>query len=569
MKKGYILLVLLLLVGCIDSRECIGLLDDAERQMFDYPDSAKSSLESIVRRSLHTRKSRARFALLYSQALDKNYIDVDQDSLTSIATTYYRSRGNQNEKALAFYYHGRVYENARKVDSAIIFYNQAEQYIAKTKNYYLKGLIANALAGMYSSQRFSMLAKDKYLEAAGYFEQVDHKKNILINYAGAISHFGKTEESERCDFCQNRAETIALELKDTATLIGLARFRAYRALEEHEDYDLSLRILRKAKFEYCNNRMHPSYYLILSKIYLNLNKPDSAFLYLQPLIKQTKDERSRRRAEILYVAGAICKAQNRFEEAYKYSYEAMCISDSIYFAEKDWTIPELKAKYRNEQLVLRNQYLKKIGMYQVYVALTILVAVLSVALWLASRRQRKIRQQKQEIAEYREAMSRLKDEYEALQRDCGCRDRSVIDEEMLVRRIEFLKQLLEIASNFKHDKDKFHEKIEGLLTRTGSKKGSNEILPMFRDLMNMRHPGIIGFMMEKYPLLTDSEISLYCMICMDVAKSAICMVLGYREKTYYNYRNVLRSKLHITNDDMTFREHYRSLCAEHRKSREI
>lgn len=568
MKKGYILLVLLFLVGCIDSRECVGLLDEAERQMLDCPDSAKITLESIVRCTLRTRKSRARFALLYSQALDKNCIDVDRDSLACVATTYYRSRGNQNEKALAFYYRGRVYENAQKADSAIIFYNQAEQYIAKTKNFYLKGLIANALAGMYSSQRFSMLAKDKYLEAAGYFERINHKKNMLINYAGAISHFGTAEESNICDYCLNHAESIALELKDTVTLIGLARFRAYRALEEHADYNLSLKILRKASSEYCNNRAEPSYYLILSKIYLNLDKPDSAFLYLRPLIKHTSGEHNRRRAEILYVAGAICKAQNKYEEAYKYSYEAMCINDSIYFAEKDWTIPELKAKYRNEQLVLRNQYLKKIGLYQVYVALTVLVAILSSALWLINRRQQKIRQQKQEIAEYREAMFRLKDEYEALQRDSR-QNESAIDEGMLVRRIEFLKQLLEIASNFKHDKDKFQEKIEGLLTKNGSRKETNEVLPMFRDLMNMRHPGIIGFMTEKYPLITDSEVSLYCMICMGVAKSAICMVLGCREKTYYNYRNLLRNKLHITNDDMSIRDHYRWLCSEYRKSKEI
>ena len=564
-KLCYFPLALLLLAGCVDSRESLDLLNEAERQMTDRPDSAKTTLESIVRRTVRTRKSRARFALLYSQALDKNFIDVDCDSLACIATAYYRSRGNPDEKALAFYYRGRVYENAWKVDSAIIFYNQAEQYIAKTKNFYLKGLVANALAGMYSSQRFSSLAKDKYLEAAGYFERIGHKKNMLINYAGAISHFKISEDSEDCDHYLNLAEAIASELKDTVTLIGLARFRAYRILEEQANYEHSLNIICKARSEYCHNRVDPSFYLILSKIYLNLNKPDSAFLYLRPLIEQTANEHSRRRTEILYMAGSICKAQHKYEQAYEYGNEALCICDSIYFAEKDRTIPELKAKYRNEQLILRNRYLKKISLYQGYVALTILIAVLSGALWLINRRQQKILQQKRQIREYRDAMLRLKEEYETLHRNSTNRGESAVGEEVLARRIEFLKQLLDTASNFKHDKDKFQSKIEGLLTKNGSKKEKNDILPMFTDLINMRHPGIIGYIMKKYPLITESEVALYCMSCMDVSKSAVCLVLGCQAKTYYNYRNVLRNKLHIANDDITIRQHFQLLCEEYRK----
>ena len=84
--------------------------------------------------------------------------------------------------------------------------------------------------------------------------------------------------------------------------------------------------------------------------------------------------------EILYLQSKICELQGHYKVAHKYSMQALRISDSIYFAEKDRAIPELKAKYRNEQLILRNQYLKKISLYQGYVALTILIAVLSGAL---------------------------------------------------------------------------------------------------------------------------------------------------------------------------------------------
>ena len=71
--------------------------------MADRPDSAKIILESIDPKALHTRAGKARFALLYSQALDKNYIDVDRDTLISRALKYYRHRGNAHDRALAYY----------------------------------------------------------------------------------------------------------------------------------------------------------------------------------------------------------------------------------------------------------------------------------------------------------------------------------------------------------------------------------------------------------------------------------------------------------------------------------
>ncbi len=565
-KLCYFPLALLLLAGCVDSRESLDLLNEAERQMTDRPDSAKTTLESIVRRTVRTRKSRARFALLYSQALDKNFIDVDCDSLACIATAYYRSRGNPDEKALAFYYRGRVYENAWKVDSAIIFYNQAEQYIAKTKNFYLKGLVANALAGMYSSQRFSSLAKDKYLEAAGYFERIGHKKNMLINYAGAIGILSSMQNYCEQEYYLDRCDSLARELKDNRMLLHIALLRARLLKNRDRNYTEGLRVLQDAINQYGNGKIPDSYRFVLCEICIELSQLDSAKMYLLPLTESMSLATSRRRMEILFLQSRIYELQRRYKDAYELNMLALHISDSIYFAEKDRTIPELKAKYRNEQLILRNQYLKKISLYQGYVALTILIAVLSGALWLINRRQQKILQQKRQIREYRDAMLRLKEEYETLQRNNTSRGESVVDEEVLTRRIDFLKQLLDTASNFKHDKDKFQSKIEGLLTKNGSKKEKNDILPMFTDLINMRHPGIIGYIMKKYPLITESEVALYCMICMDVSKSAVCLVLGCQAKTYYNYRNVLRNKLHIANDDITIRQHFQLLCEEYRKS---
>lgn len=53
------------------------------------------------------------------------------------------------------------------------------------------------------------------------------------------------------------------------------------------------------------------------------------------------------------------------------------------------------------------------------------------------------------------------------------------------------------------------------------------------------------------------------MIVMNISKSAICFVMNTSQKTYYNYRILLRNKLNITNEEIAIEDHYRMLCQEY------
>ena len=91
------------------------------------PDSALIVLEKLNHSDIKGRYNKAKYALLYSQALDKNYIDIKSDSIISNALKYYRYRGSKQEKAYAYYYSGRIYENKNDIDSAIIQYTHTQR----------------------------------------------------------------------------------------------------------------------------------------------------------------------------------------------------------------------------------------------------------------------------------------------------------------------------------------------------------------------------------------------------------------------------------------------------------
>lgn len=563
-KCLFIPIVLCILSSCIDSGKSLDDLQYAESLMHDRPDSALFVLKDIDRSSLKSRHGKARFALLYSQALDKNYIDVDTDTLTSRALKYYRYRGKTQERALAYYYSGRTYENAGNIDSAIIQYTNTEELLKSSTDIALRGLTASALARLYDSQYFVEMAKDKYLEAADLFLKYGNIQNALIVYGRALGMFSLAKDYAGHEHYYNLSVNLAKELRDTVALIGLEQSRADRISEQYSDHRAALNVLRHSMEIYCEGNAPDKYRFILADLYTKIGKPDSALLYMRPLLDRLQNESSRGKLEYLYMAGRIYRMKSDFAKAYSYTDQALIICDSLYFAEKDHTIPELQAKYRTDQLATHNKYLKRINRYQLYIAAISLVLLLFISLWLIDRRQKRILRQEREITEYRNVITQLKAEYEELQ---SC-NQGKGNEETVNRRISFLKQILETTVQFGHNKETFYAKIEQLLTKSGTgpstkSGGANEILLIFQDILNARTPGIVEYLHRKYPSLSLQELSLYCMIAMNISKTAMCLVLNTSQKTYYNYRILLRNKLNLTNEDITIEEHYLNLCKEY------
>lgn len=77
------------LASCAYTSDADRMLDEAQERLETSPDSAFVALDSLDRRHLHTKEQRARHALLYSIALDKVGIEMTNDSIISIAVSYY------------------------------------------------------------------------------------------------------------------------------------------------------------------------------------------------------------------------------------------------------------------------------------------------------------------------------------------------------------------------------------------------------------------------------------------------------------------------------------------------
>lgn len=94
-------------------------MDKAENLMDAKPDSALVVLENIPASSVKGKEAAARYALLKSIALDKNYIDTTIFDVLQPAIDYYIKNGKPDEKLRTYYYQGRIYQNKGDDDSAM------------------------------------------------------------------------------------------------------------------------------------------------------------------------------------------------------------------------------------------------------------------------------------------------------------------------------------------------------------------------------------------------------------------------------------------------------------------
>ena len=97
MKNGInLLMILVLFISCVQEKEDNNVLRRVEACMELFPDSALSLLSQIECPECMRGQQRADYALLLTQALDKNYLDnLQSDSLIMIAVEYYKQEGDK------------------------------------------------------------------------------------------------------------------------------------------------------------------------------------------------------------------------------------------------------------------------------------------------------------------------------------------------------------------------------------------------------------------------------------------------------------------------------------------
>ena len=204
MKKTPTILILLFLllamIACNDPKSVTDALYRAEALMNEHPDSALSILNAISPDEMGQNSTRAHYALLYTQAQDKNYIDEVNDSLISVAVDYYRYTDDVRHKFLSYYYKGRILANAENYLDATTCYMEAEQLADAVGDDYLVGLLYAELGRIYRLYYDYPKSLEAHQKAAECYERagkIRHRNYMWYNQSGVYRNINRCDESER------------------------------------------------------------------------------------------------------------------------------------------------------------------------------------------------------------------------------------------------------------------------------------------------------------------------------------------------------------------------------------
>ena len=194
------LLGLLLLMACNDPKHVTDTLHRAEALMNEHPDSALTLLQSVSPDEMGQNRTRALYALLYTQAQDKNYIDESNDSLISVAVDYYRNTDDVRHQFLSYYYKGRVHFNTKDYLNATSCYMEAEQLADAVGDDYLTGLLYAELGRIYRLYYDYPKSLEAYQKAAECYERagkIRHRNYMWLNQSDVCRNMEQYEDSER------------------------------------------------------------------------------------------------------------------------------------------------------------------------------------------------------------------------------------------------------------------------------------------------------------------------------------------------------------------------------------
>ena len=175
-----------------------GELSRAEGLMEEHPDSALVLLEGIGSSSLTTDGSRALYALLLTQARDKNYIDETDDSLISVATEYFGQDDEPRRAMLSSFYHGRILMNGERYPEALCYMTRAYDGAEALGDNFWMGRAAEQMSVIYDAAGYgteSMEYAEKAVNHLSACVKPLHLSWAMLNLARVNTNCGNEDES--------------------------------------------------------------------------------------------------------------------------------------------------------------------------------------------------------------------------------------------------------------------------------------------------------------------------------------------------------------------------------------
>ena len=539
MKRSvlFAFLSLFLSVGC-SSWRVNETLKDIESFIMERPDSALAVLDSIDRTLLKTDRHKAHHALLHAMALDKNYIDVDDDSLASVAVKYFSRKGPEKYHARSLYYLGLSYYYAQDYKNAILEFTKAEK-VAESSDSLYWAMTKAMQSDVYSSTHNRIEALNSLVCAHEIYSK------LSLNYYIDVSELGlaKLYYNNKDYFKADSLFTKLILSVDTEEIIRkyAKKNRAFMMVSQYEpDYNESVFLydsLVKAHDEsYLTHKDYWAYAYSLNQV----GRKEEA----QNILTQLKNVDTLGIAD--YWMYMIEKSRGNSEEALKYlersttkiDKEVMkALQQSLALSQRDY----YESEFINAEYKARNRKLIAIS---VGIASVLILVLL---LWATSVYVRRQREEKEYYLNYANEIRRQLED--AKNEDYPQLKRKYL--EIYKSKFEMIGSLYEEYVLYRGKKNAEHAIYSKVSEIINAFIGDNANQHQLESVLDDSLDGIVSMLRNEMPRLKDIDYSIFCY-----------MIIGFDATTISHLLNITTNVVYIRRSRM--RQHIEGVSPKHK-----
>lgn len=384
------LLVALPFAGCHDHSLVATKLQQAEACMNEYPDSALTILKSIGQVDLQTKEHRARYALLYSQALDKNYIDVTNDSLINIAVDYYKNRNDVRAKFFSYYYLGRIYTNAKELPQAILAYTEAERLVDELGDDYAAGLLYTQMGDIYRNYYDFPKALESYRLSTEYYQKAGKPLHKLY---GMLSQSTIYKSMDRNTDSYHILYNTLVEAKETnqTSVVRSCLGDLIMLCLDMDKQEEAVTFYKEMAQNYSIERMTSSFYASLSLLMAREKNVEKSQQYMDKAWERART--SSDSIHLYYISSQVEQLSSSYQKAYSDLKQSITLQNSrvraalqqpVLTAQKNFLHQELE---HQEYKLRMEKYVRLLGF-----TILLLVSIIIIA-FLRKKFQKKLKEQ--------------------------------------------------------------------------------------------------------------------------------------------------------------------------------
>lgn len=397
MRRVLFPILCFLIAGCNHTEK---RLDQIESILWDYPDSA---LEMLRSDSSHTAsystKDLARYSLLLSAALDKNYIDVQSDSLICPAVNYYSGRHGRY-RYLTNYYHGIALQNMHSYSSAIVAFEKAGNEAKELGDHLYSGLSENHKAIIFGLMGNIPASIESHQKAVDSFEAVSNKSYLHYATLGLAIDYVNNKNLPEARQLINQLEAIS---SDTNLLYQCRQIEANILAQEGKTPSRVIQLYDSI----------PEFYLDVIDYghkaisFQKLEKRDSADFWFQKGYLRADNEA--KRATLDFMKSKVEAMRKNYPSAYQMVNHAAHVQDSMTRIRLQESASSAQRNYYSQELQIQQQRAQaKTARYKLNITLLIFIILIVISYFVLSARKRE--------GKYRDMLACLNSNEDALQK---------------------------------------------------------------------------------------------------------------------------------------------------------